>query len=410
MTSGKPDYTRSVSIVGYTIESLPIDIVAQTVGNVTIDIAAQSMGNIDINIAASAVTLDFNLKSSDITLDVDVTAQSVGDISIDIAAQSVGNLDVDIKAQTVDLNIKTSGGANIVIDELTQTAYLERRSTLSNHGASASYASMTGTTRRGKFFPRGCRGFLNAATLNCKDDGAAGGTITVYLSPYIGAGYVRTGTITVPAGGAADWRNASILKMWEYDSLFVWWVCSSADIKVGYDSGEPYDSHFSTDSGATWNQDSYRFWVRVYMRALSVGDLPVSGTLNTIPISLAAAEHVDDSVAITVNVETTIISVDGMGYCEYIRFHAHEEADSHVTFIEVRCDGVEAYHKSLSTMSSDGFTTSTPGVSLTAYAENGRCVCVLTTRFEFTRLFEVAAVNYISDGLVSVDAIVHTLT
>ena len=418
--SDYPDWTRPVSIIGYTIVSLPIDIVAQTIGNISIDIAAQTLAQLNVNIAAAAVTLnvaiqssavtlnvaiqssavtinvatavgehvdtdikssiqlDINIAASAVTLNVDITAQTVGNLTIDIAAQSMGNLainiaasaislnvktaatehvdtdivssvqidiniaasavtlnvditaqtvgnlnvnlaasaitlNVDIAAQTVDLNIKTSGGTNIVIDQLTQTAYLEDRRLLSNNGATPSWGSSAGANRAGKFFSRGCRGFIYTIEAYCKDAGAAGGTITVYIAPYIGAGYFYSANITVPAEGTAAWRLATFNLMWQYDSLFIWILTSSTDIQYAYDAVEKPDGYVSGDSGVTWAYQTLRRWFRAPLKAMTVGDLNVSGTLNVIEIPSVAARSVSSATAVPHNTETKLLEVVGSG-------------------------------------------------------------------------------------------------
>jgi len=424
-----PDYTLPVSIRGITIESLPIDIIAQTVGNLSIDIAAQSLGNLDINIAASEITLDVDVTNAYINvrteaaqnLRVDIVAQAIGNLGVDIKAQTVGNLAINIAAQTlgtvaisiaaqvVDLNIKTSGGTNIIIDKLAQGAYTERRISLTNYGASASWWSPTADQRRGKFFPRGAKGFLRSVVVYCRDTGAGGGTITVYAAPYPGAGYLYSAIVTVPAAGAAAWRMATFTKMWGYDSLFLFFVCSGAAIEVGYDVESPQDSYYSTDAGMTWEAEVARWWLYPNISAASVGDLPVSGTLNVVHLPHSAAMRAEASVLVTKDVETTIVEAYGLGYCEYFIFYVHGKADSDDTFMSIWVDGAAVFTENPSTMSLYGFDPSTPGMALTTCGADVDAVIVVTTRIEFRRHFRVTATNYLSNQLVDVDAIVNLI-
>jgi len=427
--SDAPDYTLPVSITGITITSLPVDIIAQTITSLAIDIVAQTLGNLDINIAASAITLDVDVTNAYINvrteaaqnlrvdivaqtvgnLGVDIKAQTVGNLAINIAAQSLGTVAISIAAQVVDLNIKTSGGTNIVIDKLAQGAYTERTFALANSGTPTSWRSASGSTREGKWFPRGARGFLYTLKLYCRDAGAAGGTITLYVSPYIGAGYLLSATINVPAGGAADWREAYPNTMWEYDSIFVWWLCSSSDIQVGHDAGTPWDAYTSSDSGASWTILGGRLLGMFTIYGATVGDLPVSGTLNTIEIPHSAAMRAEASVLVTKNVETTIVEAYGMGYCEYFIFYVHGKADSDDTFMSIWVDGAAVFTENPSTMSLYGFDPSTPGMALTTCGADVDAVIVVTTRIEFRRHFRVTATNYLSNQLVDVDAIVNLI-
>lgn len=349
------DITVPISIVACTIETLPIDIVAQTIGNITIDIAAQSLGNIAVNIAASAVTLN-----------------------------------VDIVAQTVQLNIKTFVGTNIIIDKLVQEAFTERRSTISNNGETANWTDATGTNRKGKFFPRGMRGFINTIDVYCKDAGATGGTISVYISPQPSMGYLYTADITVPAGGGADWRSATFNKMWNYDSMFIWILSSTSDMDFGYDSVEKPDGFISTDSAVIWTIDDNRYWLRVIMKGQTVGDVPISGTVNTIPIPSISDEHLYEAFDEIRYVETVMKTVHGAGKTEYLRFYTDAAVDSHQTWWRVYCDGKCVFSENYKNFHDwYGYAADTPKLSLLKYAVDDECVLHLTLKFSFKRELKI---------------------
>jgi len=223
---------------------------------------------------------------------------------------------------TFTTHVRTLAADNIVIDKLKVGAYTEDRRTLSNNGAAASWSSVTGDLRRGKFFPRGCRGFIDKIDVYCKDAGTTGGTIIVYISPHPKMGYVAGAGITVPAGADPAWRSADFRLMWNYDSLFIFVVASSIDIVHGYDTGEPYDSFASDNAGETWRHEDCRRWFRVVMKGQTVGDIPVSGTLNTIkiPSILAAWDHFS-GVNLDGGSEATVINLNGAG--ELIRLQVY---------------------------------------------------------------------------------------
>jgi len=215
---------------------------------------------------------------------------------------------------TFTTHVRTLAADNIVIDKLTVGAYTENRRTLSNNGATPGWSYVTGDMRRGKFFPRGCRGFIDKVDVYCKDAGTTGGTIIVYISPHPTMGYVAGAGITVPAGADPAWRSADFRLMWNYDSLFIFVVASSIDIVHGYDTGEPYDSFASDDAGETWRHEDCRRWFRVVMKGQTVGDVPVSGTINTIKIPnvLAAWDHFS-GLNLDGGTSVTVINVNGVG-------------------------------------------------------------------------------------------------
>jgi len=218
-----------------------------------------------------------------------------------------------IPVQDIDVYVKTRDETNILIDKLTQTAYTERRSTISNNGATASWSTETGNSRAAKFFPRGCRGFINTIDVYCKDAAAAGGTITVYISPHPSMGYFYSADVTVSAGAVPGWRSATFNKMWNYDSLFIFIVCSVSDIKFGYDSDIPHDNFTSADSGVTWTFSNYRLWFRAVMKGETIGDVPVSGTINTIETPSISSSDEVTAVSVPDVTQTLILTVSGAG-------------------------------------------------------------------------------------------------
>ena len=421
-----------------------VDITAQTVGNINIDIAAQTVGNINVNIAASAVTLNVAIQSSAVTLDinivssavtlniktavgehvdtdivssvtlnVDIVAQTVGNISIDIAAQTVGNINVniaaqaanvnvDIKAQTVDLNVKTSGGVNLVIDKLTQTAYVEDRRTLENNGTTAIWVNRTGDNRAGKFFPRGCRGFIETIGVYCKDAGAAGGTITVYISPHPSMGYIASADVTVPAEGPADWRSATFNRMWNYDSMFIFYVDSTADIKDARDSEEKPDWFDSADAGATWTAANYRGWVRAVMKAMTVGDLPVSGTVNTIEIPSVVATRQNPSLTVPAGQTVYDTIQEGAGRVLIVYFRAGTAAARDGLVPRILCDGVSVlpFNSNFTWWHDYIISETCPGITFTKWDEaNNRYVICVTVPYPFKRSLQI---GYYNEGAVQV--------
>lgn len=252
-------------------------------------------------------------------------------------------IDMNIAAQAVDIDIKTSGGVNLVIDKLTQTAYVEDRRTLSNNGETPTWTATTGNSRTGKFFPRGCRGFINTINVYCKDAAAAGGTITVYLSPHPSMGYIASADVTVPAEGAAAWRSATFNRMWNYDSMFIFIVCSNSNTQFARDTVEDPDQFFSTDSGATWTAESYRSWFRAVMKAMTVGDLPVSGTINTIELLSETSARKAASLAVPATSELFDTTRIGPGEVLFIAWRVSTAEAWSQLYPRLKIDGTEVF-------------------------------------------------------------------
>jgi len=373
---GYPDFTRPVSIIGYTITSLPIDIVAQTIAKLEIDIVAQTLARLNVNIAASAVMLDINIAASAVTLDVNIAASAV-------------TLDINIAAQAVDINIKTATGVNIVIDQLTQTAYTERRSTLSNNGITPSWTFAIGDNRHGKFFPRGCRGFIDTIDVYCKDAGTAGGTITVYISPHPSMGYLASATITVPAAAAPAWRSADFNIMWNYDSLFIFALSSASEMQFGYDEGTPFDNYWSTDAAATWISQDLRVWFRAVYKGQTVGDLPISGTINTIQIPTLVARRVSGIKTVPAGEEILLESIEGVGELMYMFWRV----DHDWVFIRIYCDGDLKEDICPNTLNLWGIDKYNPIFPMGVYVSAGTCRGMIIVPYPFKRKLEVKAYN-----------------
>jgi hypothetical protein len=361
----------------------------------------------------NASVLSDPVGAPDFTLPVSILAQVIESLRVDIAAQSIPLLNIKLASVgdvtlnvnitgTPTVNIQTSGGANIVIDKLTQGAYTERRSQLANNGTSALFITSTGSTRYGKFFPRGCRGFIGTVDVYCYDAGTGGGTITVYVSPCPGMGPVYSADVSVPSGALALWRSASFNRHWNYDSMFIWVYGSSANMMIGYDTGAPQDAFYSADGGVSWSADGKRLWVRLNLSGETVGDLPVSGTVNTIAIPSVSAIMKMGGVSIPVGVETSVVKVNGCGECDMMICEVAPASYSHQTYFFVYCDGQHALTLSPIDLYLWGFTASSPGFSLLKYTTNGYCYFAVTKKLCFRRSLEVTAENEYAGQTVTV--------
>lgn len=437
-----PDGTLPISIIAYHITSLPVDIIAQTIGNLNIDIKAQTIGDINVNITNATITVTGTVAiSGSVTVTGSVTVSGTvsisgtvtvtgsvtvsGTVSISGSVTVTGAVTVSgsvsitgsvtitgaVTITSGAVTITTTGGTNIFIDLLTQTAYLERRSIISNNGTLTSWTYASGTARQGKFFPRGCRGFINTIDVYCKDAGAAGGTITVYISPHPSMGYLYSATVTITASGAAGWRNATFNKMWNYDSIFIWLLSSTNNMQWAIDTSTPYDAFDSSDSGATWAHTDQRRHIRVKMKGETVGDVPVSGVLNTIQIPAVSDERIVWAGSLVDDVTKIIKTIHGSGHVEYIRVTNPAQAGSADTLLLVYTDGNLAFRDNFVGLNDAGHVASTPKISLLQHTTDNRCDMLITIRFEFTRILEVKLLNGTGNQAnIVVDGLVNLIT
>ena len=379
--------TIDVPIINATGQSLDVAITSSITVNMTITGSTVNVpvetttGHVDVDVVTS-ITLNVNIESSAVTLNVAIQSSAV-------------TLNVNIESQAVDINIKTSGGANIIIDKLTVGAYTERRPTISNNGETPSFGDVpTGNNRVGKFFPRGCRGFIGTIDEYCRSTGIAG-TITVYLSPQPSMGAVASAIINVGAGAGADWRSATFNRMWNYDSLFIFTVGSTTDIEHGFDTDAPLDFYESSDSGATWTVANLRLWYRVIMKGETVGDIPVSGTINTIEIRAKGIGTASGSITVPTDTEKSLLKIEGSGTVLRGTIHMGHSG------VEIRfyVDGVLVDRYSIlglailtcSQLNGLGYTPTTPQIQLINFIENDDSMFAFQIPFEFQRSFEVKA-------------------
>ena len=318
---------------------------------------------LDVNIAASAVTLNVNIESQTAALDVWLTGSEIT-LDVNIASQTAAlNVNIESQTTTIDVNIassvtlnvtgsvtitsgtvnvQTSGGANIVIDKLTQDAYTPRRVDYFNHGATATMTAITNTTYRGKWFPRGCRGYLDNVQVYCDNPDSADHTITVYLAPQMGMAPIYSANITVPAGASAQWRMAVFRLMWNYDSMFVYVIADNASYpRIAYDTGTPIDAYYSTDL-EEWRFEERRYWIKLGFVGLTVGDLPVSGTVNTIEVPATTSRVESGVISVPDSTVTDIATLRGAGTLleAYLVFYATDPPDAYTVYgIYVYVDG-----------------------------------------------------------------------
>jgi len=160
----------------------------------------------------------------------------------------------------------------------------EIRTTIDNNGDVEYYASLGTSDRVGKFFSRGCRGFLHSISVLCYNAVSSDRYINVYVAPFIGMGYLYVETITLPADASPSWREATFDVMWNYDSMFIWIAPSDVGPAIGYDTGKPSDGYTSSDGGVSWLHQNRRYHIKASLTAETPGDVPVSGTINAVII------------------------------------------------------------------------------------------------------------------------------
>jgi len=364
---GWPDYTYPITIKGQTL-NVAVDLVAQTIGTVKVEIAAQTVTlNVNISSVSSGVTFNVNVASS------------------------------------VDINVKTSSGANIVIDKLVDSAHNARQEVfIQNHGTTPTLVTSDPTIARGKLFARGMRGHPMAIYVYTKNTDSVNHTLTVKVAPFVGFAPVWTGTITVPAGFGPDWISVTFRRPWLYDSMFIWVKTDSASgiylaqNIASYDKADAFDS----SDEVFWSEAEYNWWIKVYQAGETVGDLPVTGTVSTVNLPVQSSGASGGTVLVPAGGTATALEVKGCGvvenlvlYSNYCNMYVRIYCDDQLQLIDpllVAHDTLQ-FNNWQAAVSSVGVGVN---VILSKYdTTNNRYCFQLNIKFQFRRNFKVVFYN-----------------
>lgn len=274
---------------------------------------------------------------------------------------------------------------------LSKNSRLCWRSILSNNGDTPLWSTSAYPNYNGKFFPRQCRGYISTIDVYCRDAAAAGGTLTVYISPFPYLGQTYNANIVVPVSGVAAWRSATFNITWSYDSLFIWVRCSVAAIQIAYNIDVNGDCFYSANDGVTWVRYNGNYWYQVNYFGETAGDVPVSGTISTILIPNQSSGRLYVTVTLTTNNETLIKSVDGAGENDYLDLWVNAIADSHLVIWRIYCDGVLSFQWDFQGFSQHFYTASTPKMSLLKYGADATCCVLITLKLPFRQNFTITA-------------------
>jgi len=230
--------------------------------------------------------------------------------------------------------------ATAIINQLIQTAVQPRgRFTYQPYDETQITAYLT-DTGRGVFIARGCRGMIGRIAMYLKNESTtAARSITLLLTPVPNGGEIRTVTLT-QAMNTTGWVESPDLRLtWNYDSLAI--IVKSIEPELRYAYYQTYDyglgglDDYPNTRGSTYHP---LVWVR--FDALSVGDIPVSGTINAIMIPSVSSFGASGSVYIPAGETKTLIDISGAGQVEWTYLRAGMVRDTYIDVIW-EIDGVE---------------------------------------------------------------------
>ena len=286
-------------------------------------------------------------------------------------------------------HIETIGKDNIVLDLLKKGSYKAFKNDLSNDNGvttpSAPPQNRTNTTFYGKWFLRGCMGHLYVFRIYCKRTGSGTLTLGYSIAPSMG----EIGEITITPSADWDWKYATLNKLWEYDSLFIYIKSCSADVSWGFDTEGDHDCLQSPDSGVTWTPLGERLFIRVEVR---YGTIPITigGIVNTIEIPhTSSGEETTGLVALPDSAETTVMTVEGAGHMDWFSINlSHSDLE-----LKIYCDGKLAFWDNPASMNAKGIGATTPAVQLPIYNVGAGCQISSDLKFEFKRKLEFKCRN-----------------
>jgi len=218
-----------------------------------------------------------------------------------------------------------------------QTAFLEGRRALWNDAGSTD--DFDTTTHVGKFFPRGARGFIGSVKAYLRNLAGYAQTAKFRIAIYPGAPYIHEVTLEQDAG-TTGWVSTKLNAWWNYDSLFIYVEWMDWGISLGYDTGTPYDS-FAYDSATDkWEGETKRRYLRVDVQGQTPGDVPVSGTLNTVIIPSVTSDFNERELTVSPGAtEDAFPPIEGSGWVRALHLRTAGVASSKVKVIMI-IDGV----------------------------------------------------------------------
>jgi hypothetical protein len=302
-----------------------------------------AVASVDAKTDLVKAAIDANKNSTDLVKVAVDTLKTATD-AVKAAADQIKTAVDAAKALT---NIGTAGGDNILIDKLTQGAVKPSYRNLINQGESPTFHAVTGASRVGKFFPRGDYGYLYFVTVYVKNTtGAAGHHVTVSVSPTPDVAPIATVTEEVSATTEFYPHYVDVYKFWKYNSLFVSVYTDSADVQLAYDTGAPWDNFYSNDAGATFlsvsSNDPRRYWFVPFVDMASVGELPIAGTVNNIPLPNAISVHQATSIAVVAQQSAYLPLIVGAGKTIMVHFQIMGSPTSLANLApKILCDGVQ---------------------------------------------------------------------
>jgi len=198
------------------------------------------------------------------------------------------------------------------------------------------------------------------------------------------------------SAGVEGWVSVAIRRFWNYDSLFIYNKDPySTELQIGYwDTGE--EDGFYMYATERWYVDWQRSAYRMKVSALSIGDIPVSGMVNSILVPSSSLESRSGSVLVPAGSPAMLLDFYGQGRSCFIGLWA----DYARMEFSILPDGQYIYfipHQPLSPYNIAVYLGDLGhgiGIQLTRYDTTiNQFGIMITAPFEFRYRFQIGATN-----------------
>jgi len=347
------------------------------------------------------------------TVSISGTVTVSGSVTITSGTVSISgtvNITGPVTVSSGNINVATAGGTNIIIDKLTQDATYGKARELAYDGVTTTPSGYVALNLpRAKIFARGAIGMIYRLQAWIKNVSGSAQTLTFHLCNQVGGARLYTGSASVPdaTDGLIDliYAYTTALKSfwWTYDKLIVEFAAND-NLSIAY-GVYASDDGFVYYSGAWYAE--YNPVVRCRVTGQDVGDLPVSGTLNTIavPNTVGAISHPANN---SINGGTTyelLATIYGAGELCGLNVYTQQNAGSTVTdaaqIIGIVVDGTTYEIKASDVVSvsrSNVVGSAAPFILTHITAASNIYAWAITQKIPFQRSLRIYARNNAASG------------
>jgi len=353
--------------------TIPTSIRAQEIETVKVDISAQSLDKVDVNFVSQEADINVNVTNSSLNVNVQGTA------------------DVNIAKASVYLNVKQD-------DYLGQKLHIENFSL-----SSANIDINLYNNRYGFWFMHRARGFIERVRLYAKNITGSDQTITIRICIAPKRPAILTLSATIPASQTEyDYVDVTGINcLWNYDTIYVE-IEGPDGIYLRGKSGLWGEGGFRND-----NVDGIVPWIMVWLAPGTRGDIPVSGTVNTIQIPNTTSSAVKAGTSVPASSSETLIDISATGTVKWLAV-SFEGTDSQLAKVQIEVDDVLIWDMSISdTYRRLGFSQGGAGsvVYITQYdTTNNYYAIVFNNAFSFKRRFKVTVKNESTSNSITATA------